>query len=222
MKHYSTAEWKNYRQHILKRDRFTCRDCGRKEEDGVVLQVHHLEYAPGRLPWEYSSDVCVTLCKYCHAVEHNIIEPVVGWSCLAMNDLGSICGTCDDCGTAIRYVYLVTHEQSGFKEVGTDCCDRLTATTIASSHLKYFKKERDKLDRFMNSARWQKGIRDEIFLIYKRADVRIVTVRRGHKIRVIGKLGNRLFDTADEAKKAVFELIGNGKMETFIHKMRHV
>lgn len=59
--------WLNKRAEILQRDGFRCRYCS--ETKG--LQVHHKHYVEGRLAWEYDDSDLITLCKSCHAKEHN-------------------------------------------------------------------------------------------------------------------------------------------------------
>jgi hypothetical protein len=59
--------WLNKRAEILQRDGFRCRYCGETK----CLQVHHKQYIEGRLAWEYDNSDLITLCKSCHAREHN-------------------------------------------------------------------------------------------------------------------------------------------------------
>jgi hypothetical protein len=67
-------EWKQKRLEILNRDDFTCQDCLRKDIGGKNLQVHHNYYIFGKLPWEYNDDAYITLCRYCHMKEHNMVS----------------------------------------------------------------------------------------------------------------------------------------------------
>ena len=59
---------------ILARDNYTCRGCGRRESDGVALQVHHMHYIYGLDPWEYKDTELVTLCESCHSYVHSHYE----------------------------------------------------------------------------------------------------------------------------------------------------
>jgi len=52
---------------ILRRDDFTCRDCG---ELSPEPQVHHRYYMAGLDPWEYDESVLRTLCPKCHGKVH--------------------------------------------------------------------------------------------------------------------------------------------------------
>lgn len=60
-------EWQAKRQAILKRDGYSCIQCAKKEG---ILDVHHLRYIVGRLPWDYSDSTLVTLCRKCHQSVH--------------------------------------------------------------------------------------------------------------------------------------------------------
>ena len=60
--------WKKTRSEVLKRDHYTCQNCGNKER----LEVHHI--TPYRISKDNSLNNLVTLCKSCHLkAENNII-----------------------------------------------------------------------------------------------------------------------------------------------------
>lgn len=61
--------WQKKRLDILSRDSFTCLLCSDKD---TTLHIHHIEYLPGRQPWEYEDDNFQTLCKHCHAVSEKV------------------------------------------------------------------------------------------------------------------------------------------------------
>lgn len=61
------TEWQEKRGLILKRDGYSCIQCGKK--DGI-LDVHHCRYIVGRMPWDYSDSALVTLCRACHRSVH--------------------------------------------------------------------------------------------------------------------------------------------------------
>lgn len=63
-----TKEWKEYRERILVRDNYICKNCGSTK----YLNVHHIKYIRGRKPWEYPEELLVTLCRDCHSKVHNI------------------------------------------------------------------------------------------------------------------------------------------------------
>jgi 5-methylcytosine-specific restriction endonuclease McrA len=60
--------WQARRAEVLVRDDFMCQGC---QETGLVLEVHHTYYTPGKQPWEYDLDALITLCRDCHAMETN-------------------------------------------------------------------------------------------------------------------------------------------------------
>lgn len=59
--------WDLKRKYILKRDRYTCRNCGCK---GVKLHVHHTYYEGEKKPWQYPNESMLSLCESCHEAEH--------------------------------------------------------------------------------------------------------------------------------------------------------
>ncbi|MFN3195275.1 MAG: HNH endonuclease [Chlorobiota bacterium] len=120
MSDYLKKEWKKFRESVIESDGGKCVQCGRGEDE-AVLQVHHKRYIKGRLPWQYGTKDCETLCKGCHAELHGHIKPRSGWDYLWDDDLGDLSGTCQNCGTSIRYVFHIGHEKWGFMEVGTHC-----------------------------------------------------------------------------------------------------
>jgi hypothetical protein len=58
--------WQKKRVEILKRDDFTCQDCGKTN---IELHVHHLKYND-KEPWTVPNEWLVTLCDTCHTAEH--------------------------------------------------------------------------------------------------------------------------------------------------------
>lgn len=62
--------WQKRKSEILNRDNFTCQLCGDKK---TTLHVHHKYYLEGKLPWEYKSDILITLCENCHSWIHKNI-----------------------------------------------------------------------------------------------------------------------------------------------------
>lgn len=61
-------KWAKKRQKILKRDNYQCVRCGSDSR----LQVHHLNY--DNIFDEEQSDL-ITVCGFCHALIHGVIEP---------------------------------------------------------------------------------------------------------------------------------------------------
>jgi hypothetical protein len=70
------ARWLRRREEILARDNYQCQWCGNSDDD-VCLQVHHRYYLRSdsvRDPWDYSSDMLITLCRTCHDNAQDIID----------------------------------------------------------------------------------------------------------------------------------------------------
>lgn len=64
------GRWQRKRLEIMQRDDFKCRECGTTND----LNVHHIRYIDGRMPWEYDNGDLVTLCGKCHKELHEEIE----------------------------------------------------------------------------------------------------------------------------------------------------
>lgn len=220
MNPYSHAEWRRFRNEVIKLDGGKCVQCQRGPADGVVLQVHHKAYVSGRLPWEYGHTECETLCKGCHAAEHGIIMPQTGWTLLATDDLGGLYGSCELCGTELRYVYAIEHPNWGAMAVGTDCCDNLTGTTEASEYHARMIKQRDKRKRFVGSKKWQKFASGSIAIV--RAGIQVCISRRGDKFRLSmdDAQGKVDYDTELDAKIKAFDLIESGNAADFLSSRR--
>lgn len=58
--------WIKRRNVIVKLDNNKCVNCN----SSYNLQVHHLYYEFGKLPWQYPNKALVTLCGNCHLQEH--------------------------------------------------------------------------------------------------------------------------------------------------------
>ena len=73
MQQYKNSLWEEFRESVLDSDNYKCVTCGRGASE-VILQVHHKRYIHGRKPWVYEPNLCITLCKGCHARAHGIIQ----------------------------------------------------------------------------------------------------------------------------------------------------
>ena len=54
---------------IKERDNFCCQECHtyiHALSKDCPLDVHHKQYIPNRMPWEYPDDLLITLCRSCH------------------------------------------------------------------------------------------------------------------------------------------------------------
>ncbi|ASG24038.1 HNH endonuclease [Nitrospirillum viridazoti] len=220
MKPYSHARWHLYREEVIKLDGACCVRCRRGRADGAVLQVHHKAYVSGRLPWEYPYGDCETLCKGCHAAEHGIAMPKTGWSLFGVDDLGSLCGSCELCGTEIRYIYAVGHPSWGAMGVGTDCCDALTATTDAGEHHANLIKEREKKRRFVDSPKWKVTVAGDMAMIRDRILVQISPYEGHYRLKIGNVQGVMKYPTVLDAKIRAFEFIESGDAAKFIAERR--
>ena len=63
--------WQKKRLEILKRDHWTCQECGDKKS---TLHVHHIYYEENKMPWEYKNNSLITLCGSCHKNETEYIN----------------------------------------------------------------------------------------------------------------------------------------------------
>jgi hypothetical protein len=206
-------QWKKFREEVFELDGGVCIRCGRNLNDEKIFHVHHKEYIQGRLPWEYPYNRCETLCRSCHASEHGIRPPKTGWEFFDEEDLGDLCGNCEYCKAEIRYVFYVYHPSWEPLGVGTYCCDNLTGTETASNHVKLASRRK----RFVTSPRWEES--NGVFSIQqKRINVYIQPTPEGFQIQMNDQKGKKLFPTAEEAKKAAFDVIESGKAEEYFRK----
>ena len=213
---YKRPEWIAYRAEVIELDDGRCRECGKGERDGVTLHVHHLEYHPGKLPWEYPYAVCKTLCQRHHAEEHGLIRPNSGWAFLYDEDLKDLSGTCEWCNTEIRYVFHIDHPKWDPLAVGTDCCDRLTGSDVALNIRRKF----DRLKSFIRSRRWEINERG-LFIRQKRMDFFVVSSSEGYTIELQGVKGKEnQYKTLNLAKEKIFTIVENGEAEIFLKKRK--
>lgn len=210
---YRTNRWVAYREELIELDGGACVKCGRTREAGAILQVHHKKYIAGKAPWEYPYDLCETLCKRCHAAEHGEIRPESGWEYVGEDDLGGLYGTCDRCGTNLRYVFFVQHPNWESMSVGTVCCDDMTCTQIASEKRKYD----DRLKLFIKSKRWTEA--DKRFRIkQKQIEIQIIPANSGYSIHMNSKKGKTAYPTLDAAKTRVFDFIESGDADKYFKR----
>lgn len=215
MNSYRKQQWLTFRKEVLELDGYACTQCGRTMEQGAILQVHHTEYRKDKAPWDYPLDLCETLCKGCHAAEHGKIPPLTGWTLVGEDDLGGLYGECELCGTAIRYSFLVQHASWEPMDVGTDCCDRLTGTLLATE----LRKQDERRNRFCKSKRWCH--QDRKWSIRQRGiDVLISSSDSGFRIQIDHIKGQYTYSELDEAKKKVFAFIESGDAKKRLDKWK--
>lgn len=70
--------WQKKRLEILERDEWACQVCG---DDKSTLNVHHKKYLRKKEPWDYPSDLLVTLCVDCHEKEKEFLEAYLSDLC---------------------------------------------------------------------------------------------------------------------------------------------
>ena len=216
MKGYQSKNWQEFRREVIELDGGRCRLCGRQEPE-VVLQVHHKQYLPDRLPWQYAYNDCETLCKGCHAAEHSKIPPKFGWRYLGYEDLGEVSSNCELCGSNFRYQFFVYHQDWGSMQVGAYCCNALTGTEMASMQMDKQTRLDERRLRFVNSKRWieisarsiirQQGIR-----------VEIAKLEDYYHIQLNQFQGRESFDTLPAAKSHVFDIIEDGRASKFLKR----
>jgi ribosomal protein L37AE/L43A len=67
-------EWKRFSHKIKEDADWHCEECGEEQgQPGINLEVHHVHYETGRLPWEYPRALVMALCGNCHH-ERQIVE----------------------------------------------------------------------------------------------------------------------------------------------------
>ncbi len=216
MKGYRSKNWQEFRREVIELDGGVCKHCQRAEPD-VVLQVHHKIYIPGCLPWQYNYHDCETLCKGCHATEHGKIPPKTGWQYLGYEDLGEVSSNCELCGSNFRYQFYVYHKDWGSMLVGSLCCNALTGSEIASEQIDKQNRFDERKHRFINSKRWieiagrsiirQQGIR-----------VEIIETDGYYSIQLDKFPGRDIFETLENAKSHVFNIIENGSVQKFLDR----
>ena len=217
---YRTKDWKNFRAEVIRLDGGACTECGRGPTDGVTLHVHHKAYLPGKKPWQYPYDMCHTLCGGCHAAQHGLIPPKFGWEYAGWEDLGDLTGTCDCCGTAIRYSFMVAHADWFPMEVGEICCDNLTSSQVASGFMDSKRRFASRLKRFVSSKRWQQFPNGINHITQKQLIVRIAPSDGGFRTWVNGIMGKVKYDDVLGAKIAIFEALESGAVHKFLAARR--
>ena len=222
MKYQHSKNWKTFREEVLRLDEYKCCTCGKSKLDGAILHVHHKDYILGHKPWEYPYEMCQTLCSGCHAIEHGIIPPKMGWLYVGFDDLGGLYGTCEYCGKEIRYSHLISHKSWRPIEVGTNCCDNLTATDEANLVQKEAQKLQEKRKRFVSSTRWEYIYDEYGYKIYKiKLDSYLVFITNeesGYTIKINFAKSQKRYASLNEAKIKAFDVIESGEFRNWINK----
>jgi len=217
---YSHADWRRFREDVIKLDGGCCTRCRRGPNEDAVLQVHHKAYVRGRAPWQYPYTECETLCKGCHAAEHGIIMPQTGWELFGSDDLGDLVGSCELCGTELRYVYAIAHPQWSALAVGTDCCDKLTGNTIASEYHENYLKMCDKRKRFVDSPKWKSDLRGGFYIKRDGINIKIRLLDGVYRISLDEANGKIDYKSVLDAKISAFRLIDSGDAAIYLEDRR--
>ena len=214
MRIYRRKDWEKYRKEVIELDGGVCVRCKRGPLEGAVLQVHHKQYLPGKMPWEYPYDLCETLCRGCHAGEHGKVRPFSGWDCVGYDDLGDLSGECELCGNSIRHVFFVQHAKWPGLEVGEICCDHLTGTEEASEHRRYL----GRLKRFVESSRWKADGSGGLRIVQKTLEIVIQPVEGQFRLVVEGHEGKLRFQSIVAAKSFALNSLEDGALEAFVNR----
>ena len=215
---YRTADWTKFRAEVLRLDGDSCSACGRDSSKGIVLHVHHKQYLAGHAPWEYPYELCEALCSGCHAAAHGLIPPKFGWEHVGWDDLEDLVGTCECCGTSIRYVFMVQHPNWRAMEVGEICCDNLTSSQVASGMMESKRRYSERLKRFVSSPRWSARPGDVKHITQKGLNIEVVPSDQVFRLRIEWQPGKKTFATVLDAKIKVFELIESGVINEYLVK----
>jgi hypothetical protein len=163
---------------------------------------------------------CETLCKGCHAEEHGKVTPQSGWELIGSDDLGGLNGNCELCGTELRYIFLIDHENWTAIAVGTDCCDKLTATNEASSFLDGYVKTNDRRKKFVSSTRWRQLNSSELTVSQKGIAVCISLSNGKYRISMDGVTGRMEYESLIDAKIEAFNSIESGKASKYLESRK--
>lgn len=147
--------------------------------------------------------------------------PRQGWNWVGVDDLGGLNGNCELCGTEIRYVYAIEHQDWGAMAVGTDCCDKLTQTSEASDHHEKYVKTIDARKRFVASKRWKFRADGSHYIKQQGIYVEVREHHDGFGIAMNHIAGKQRFESLLDAKIKVFDSIRSVEAQKFLERRRH-
>lgn len=221
MKWYSDKSWKRYCSEQIKLHSGVCTDCLRSSKE-VVLQVHHIHYVKGRMPWEYSYDECEVLCRGCHAKEHGIIMPSKDWVLIGEDDLGGLDGECEKCHQELRYAHMITHPKWGTMIVGAQCCNNLTESTIGSESHADFLNYINRRKTFIDSSKWNASSDGKRSTQRAGIAIQIEPTDAGKfRVHLNGVKGKIEHATLLEAQISLFDFIESGDAAEFLAERQH-
>ena len=89
--------WQRRRLKRLEAANWQCQQCG---DGSSELQIHHVEYIDGLLPWEYTDSELMCLCGSCHKGEHTPLTHEQSAAVAMIKNLPPEC-ICEDCGQPV-------------------------------------------------------------------------------------------------------------------------
>lgn len=100
----SRPEWEAKRTEVFSRTG-CCDDCGRARWSRR-LEVHHLYYELGRMPWDYPLQDLVALCRECHRIRHGLSRAPLRRSVGHLISNPPICTRCDGEGYITQFQHI--------------------------------------------------------------------------------------------------------------------
>ena len=99
-------------------------------------------------------------------------------------------------------------------EVGINCCDRLTGSTIATDTRRLIEKRK----RFVSSVRWRTDSTGTETIVLFGKVIGIVTEDAVCRINANGRVGKIEFQSKIGAKLKIFDLMKSGELRDFLRK----
>jgi hypothetical protein len=144
-----------------------------------------------------------------------VFPPDAGWRWVDVKDLDELDGTCERCGLPLRYVHRLEHRAYPLLlETCLPCGERMTDTKRAELREAeaFLRSETEQRISWLRR-RWRRTRRKQNFSILTDDATRVVIFRyrfgqRGGRwgVTVGGQFGEGVFETAEQAKVAAFEM----------------
>lgn len=213
---YRKSEWKEFRRRVIEANDFQCSCCHKHEQEGAILQVHHIHYKKDengqlRMPWEYAINEFEVLCKGCHARVHKRLPPADGdgWIYIDCEDKGEPCEECEypNCSYEglLRYVHTVYHPEWGFLNVGCNHAARLTGieeATLRERETEEGKKHRRYIN-FCKKEKWN-NFKNFYFRIYGHYPIVIAECDGKYSLIIYESLEQ--YNCIEDAQQDAFEI----------------
>lgn len=216
---YRSKDWETFRRAALQLAENRCERCGRGEHDRVVLQVHHRIYRPQLKLWEYSVSDIEVLCRGCHARHHGKVMPFADWEYAGEEDLGEDgAGSCELCGTSLRYLHTLTHARWSDLHVGCDCADLLTGSFVASEQHAELTRRVGRRRRFVSSPRWRLTSTGERRITQEGRVLSVAADGERFLIAIEGVVGKHTYGSVTEAQAALFDAFEDPKTRDWLKR----